>query len=153
MKAPIANTRGSILIAIAVATSVFMLLMALLLDLGRAWLHASHLQAAADAAALAGAGTVSVRVEVDRDGNVYSQTIILDPDTSRAEALDALNRNIQAMDLENLGVIVTNKEVTVSGLRVTVRVRGTVPMYLLPAFQESYAAIPIRKTASAELIP
>ncbi len=153
MKARLKGERGNVVVVVAAAMSVFMLLAALVLDFGRVWLHASHLQAAADAAALAGAGTVSVRVEVDRDGNIYSQTIILDPDTSRAEALEVLNRNIQAMGLGDLGVVVTDKEVTVSGLRVSVGVRGTVPMYVLPAFGESYATLPMRKMAAAEFIP
>ena len=153
MKHVLENERGSVMVWAAGSLAVFMLFAALALDVGRLWVHSAQLQAAADAAALAGAATVSVRVEVDRFGNVYGYEVTIDPNVSTAEAVAVLDRNIEAMGFDGLGVMVTEKKVSVTGLCVTVTVKARAPAYLLPILGERYGSVDIARTATAEYVP
>lgn len=118
---------------------------ALVVDLGRLWVACGEVQKALDAAALAGANTVSVQLEVDRYGTVYSQQFVTDPYRADADARSTLEANIS-----HAGATVTNVSVTINGTKVSVAATFDVPMSLLAAWASAPPRVTLTRSASAD---
>ncbi|MGB9880710.1 MAG: pilus assembly protein TadG-related protein [Anaerolineae bacterium] len=120
---------------VALVLGIGLFVVACLVDLGRALVCLAGLQSAADAAALAGASAVYVRVEVDGRGRVYDQEAYLDEDEATSRAMSVLNLNIDDMVRGVDDISVKRKEVEIEEpFRVNVLVEADVRLQLLQAF-------------------
>lgn len=129
---------------------VFLAIAALAMDYGRFWVYSTQLQAAADAAALAGASKVYITQEVDGNGTVYSSTPSINEYEAQQEALNVLDQNLTRI-LQGQDLTVLNKQVLVQGLTVTVKVTVQGKWHLLPF--TSIGPATISRSATAEYVP
>jgi len=126
--------------------SLSILLFAVVVDFGRLWVAAGDIQRALDAAALAGAYTTNVYVEIDRYGNIYNILFETDPYEAEAEAIGTFGYNTQGLT----DTTITSVNVVVDGTKVTVTSEFEVPTFLLRAFAPYPQTIRLRRSASAD---
>lgn len=115
------DEQGSTVVYVSVLLAVLIALMGFALDPGRAWLYSARLQAAADAAALAGARQANQEVSMDYHGTILQQRTWVD--TPRAETAAgqtfALNTQWASTDsditISDVSIVVANdRDVTLS---------------------------------------
>lgn len=128
--------------------SLAMLFFAVIIDFGRVWLIAGEIQRALDAAALAGAQTVTVYVEVDKYGTVYRYEFISDPFSADSDARETFDQN--TADLKDTSI--SWLDVVLDGTRVTVTSEFEVPTFLLRAFTTIPPKIRLTRQASADCV-
>lgn len=118
------DERGQVLILLAVAMTVLFLFSAMMLDFGRVHLVRTQLQAAVDAAALAGVSQADVKIKINPlTGKIIEKWAVVDKQSSRTEAQRIFNQNINGMNLTAQGVTINNLSVTFparDSIRVTV---------------------------------
>lgn len=142
---------GFALVLVAGVITVFLLLLGFGLDMGRIWLYSGGLQNATDAAALAGAATAYVRMEVDGLGNVYSQELLLDPFVTETESKNVFYANASKLNLDDKkSTQLESVEVKIDQNRVTVTAKMKIKMYLLQL--AGYQYMTITKSSTAECI-
>ncbi|ACV63299.1 hypothetical protein Dtox_2493 [Desulfofarcimen acetoxidans DSM 771] len=81
---------------------------ALGLDYGRAYVLKHQLQAACDAASLAGSSAVSAKLITDGTGSVTNKKLLLDPIIAEARATDVWNQNVSSMKFIDKGVTIVD---------------------------------------------
>jgi Flp pilus assembly protein TadG len=126
--------------------SLAILLFAVIVDFGRLWVAAGEIQRALDAAALAGANTTTVYVEIDKYGNIYNYLIETDPYEAEADAIGTFDYNTQGFT----DTTIASVTVVVDGTKVTVTSEFEVPTFLLRAFAPYPQTIRLKRSASAE---
>ena len=124
------DERGVSLVLTALSITALLLLCALALDFGTAHVARSAIQAAVDAASLAGAKEAVVVVERDARGVEYERTVYI-PDRSAAEA--RANDVLDAVlgPLSSMGVTVTSRSVEVGERSVEVVINAKLKTKLL----------------------
>ena len=113
--------------------------------MGAIWVATGEMQNALDAAALAGANTVSIQLEIDKYGTIYSQRLVADPYRADSDARSTLQANVA-----HSGVSVTSVTVTLAGTKVTVSSTFSVPTSLLAAFSGVPPRVSLTRSASAD---
>lgn len=115
------DEQGSTVVYVAILLAVVIALMGFALDPGRAWLYSARLQAAADAAALAGARQANQEVSLDYHGTILQQRTWVDAPRAEAAAGQtfALNTEWAAGDsdisLSSVSIVIANdRDVTLS---------------------------------------
>lgn len=150
MKTLFAKEKGSVLIISAVGMTLFCIIAALVLDIGRMWLYSAQLQSACDAAALGGASVIRCRMEVDGLGTVYSAEYTMDPEAAKAEAQTVMDMNLATLggltSMEN--IIEANPDT----MEVSVSTVGQAEGAFL-RFAGTDEALNIRRQASARFVP
>jgi len=125
-----------------------LLFFALVVDFGKVYLAAGEVQKALDAAALAGANTMSVWVEIDRYGHIYGQTVMPDPVRADADARSTFQANTQLLNT----ITVKDLSVAVEGSKVTVSATFEVPTSLIAAWASVPPKITLTRRASADCL-
>lgn len=149
---PICSERGT---ATAIATlwlPLLLLLLGLASDWGRARLWRSHLQAAADAAALAAASRVAVTALVDGRGRVWEEVVRLDETAARAAFDEVLAANLPPARLQaaRLRLTATEFAPTAAGREAEVYLAAEMETIFLRA--AGRLRIPIAARAAARAV-
>lgn len=112
MKQFLKEERGNILIVAPFLIAVLLAFGALGLDAASAFILKHQIQAAADAASLAGASATIAPFARDEFGEIIPGVIDLqiDPETADIEAMYVLNQNIASNKLEEKGVTILEKK-------------------------------------------
>lgn len=150
------DDQGSVLAFAAMVFTVLLLLAGLVIDFGRAYLVQAQLQAAIDAAALAGAGEVMLKVEELGEGEVRLWYEI-EPDEAESEALRVFSANASAQRFVQQGIAVVSVVINVeNGNQVRVTAVADIQTFLVGPLMKvvdnstSLMQLRLRRTAVAE---
>jgi Flp pilus assembly protein TadG len=143
--------KGFAMLIVAGAITVFLLILGFGIDFGRVWIYRGELQNAADAASLAGAASAYVKMEVDGLGNIYSQSLLIDPFVAETESKNVFYKNTAQMNLDDgENTQLQSVNVQVSGNKVTVNTKLKIKMFLLQL--AGYKYLTVTRSSTAECI-
>lgn len=150
------DDRGNILVFAAMVLMVLLLLAGLVIDFGRAYLVQAQLQAAIDAAALAGAGEVILKME-DLGEDEVRMWYEINPNEAQSEALRVFGANASAQDFDRQGIALVSVVINVeNGNQVRVTVVADIQTFLVGPLMKvvdnstSFMQLRLRRTAVAE---
>lgn len=148
MRRAVSSERGFALVWLAVTMGLISLLLVVAVDAVRVWALWGRLQAIADAAALAGAGSARVREEVDAFGNVYSRQLVLDPVEAAQEANRCLDENLRWLGVPREDLLEESRVIDVGDSTVRVKVVLVARRFLPPPWN----TLRIVREATAEAV-
>jgi len=130
------NQKGQAIIFFAVLLPVALAFLGFTLDIGRLQLIRTQLQAAVDAASLAGASTAKVIVIGDEWANIYEKKVVLDEDEAEDAAYNCLMENMQHIPQAALLWHDIDPDSDTSTVKVRAKVR--IPTYFMNLVGKTY---------------
>ena len=126
------DDRGSVLAFTAIIFVVLLLITGLVIDFGRAYVVLAQLQAAIDAAALAGASEIVLKYEESAETGELIMWHEVDPYQAESEALRVFTANANTQEFDRQGISIVSLVIaTETGNQVRVTVIADINTFLV----------------------